>query len=56
MEPVYIVSALALLQFFIIGGVVGWARAKYNVTALASIVTIKAISIDCTPSAPMEQI
>jgi hypothetical protein len=40
MELVYIVIALALLQFFIFGGAVGWARVKYNVAAPTSIGTI----------------
>jgi glutathione S-transferase len=35
MEVVYIVIALALLQFFIFGGFVGWARVKFNVDAPA---------------------
>jgi len=35
MEVVHIVIALALLQFFIFGGFVGWARVKFNVEAPA---------------------
>jgi glutathione S-transferase len=35
MEVVYIVIALALLQFFIFGGFVGWARVKFGVDAPA---------------------
>ena len=50
MEPVYIVIVLALLQFVIFSGVMGWARIKYNVTAPASIGTIKAIPIGAAGS------
>ena len=35
MEVVHIVIVLALLQFFIFGGFVGWARVKFNVEAPA---------------------
>ena len=35
MEVVYIVIALALVQFFVFGGFVGWARVKYGVEAPA---------------------
>ncbi len=35
MEYVTIVISLALVQYFVFGGLVGWARAKYDVPAPA---------------------
>jgi len=35
MDIVHVVIALALVQFFIFGGLVGWARVKYGVEAPA---------------------